>query len=642
MSGVKVKVIAGRSTGGVTDMGPGHTSEHMLSEWRGAVVDPGGGMPDPGPDRWEPVEVPGRPATFADADAVAYRTSFEDPRSSDEERALLTLHGLYAHARVWLNDDLVADRDTYFEPLEVDFVPEATNHLVVECRRPTDRFGGSYDTGRVPDRLSVPGIWWTANVEGTPAAYVADLQARPRVSDGDAAIDVAIDLVAGRAVDERLTLTLRPAGDLQHRGTMERVSIAADAGERTTIEHTIELRDPALWWPRGFGQQHRYEVAAKLDGHTASTTTGLSTVAYDDGDLTVNGRRVPARGVNLLDATPADVERAAELNANFVRLNAHVASPAVYEACDREGMLVWQDLPLTGPEPFDVERGSEVAAALAAQCDRHPSLMAFGVHDDPVATFDGSLGAGLLDRFRLRWRAYRTGYDRGDADAVAAVLPDDCPTFPVVGPPGTDPDAAVLFPGWDYGDADTVEWLLSQYPSLSTTVAAFGAGSLGTDDPRDVEGFDLDRLDALTDGGDAATTQAYQARVVETVAEALRREGNGLMAAFTLRDLTDAGMGVLTKSGGRKAAADALEAAYEPIQAVLRDPTAGESDVVVVNDTPKDLTGTLFWRNGEGDGEADVRVDAEDTTTATTVRANGHVELTLRVGDHEVTNSYER
>jgi len=613
----------------------------MLSEWRGAVVDPGAGMPDPDPDRWTPVAVPGRPTAFADADAVAYRTSFEDPRSSGDERALLTLAGLFAHARVWLNDDLVAEHDSYFEPLHLDFVPEATNHLIVECRRPTDRFGGSYDTETVPDRLAVPGIWWTASVEATPAVYVADLQARPRVADGDAAIDVAIDLVAGRAVDERLTLTLRPAGELQTRGTMERVHITADAGERTTVEHTIELRDPALWWPRGFGQQHRYEVAAKLNGHTASVTTGLSTVDYDDGDLTVNGRRVPARGVNLLDGEPADVERAAGLNANFVRLNAHVASPAFYEACDREGMLVWQDLPLTGPESFDADRGAEVASALARQCERHPSLAAFGVHDDPVATFDGSLGAGVLDRLRLRWRAYRTSYDRVGVGAVAAALPDAYPTFPVVGPPGTDPDAAMLFPGWDYGDADTVEWLLSQYPTLSTTVAAFGAGSYGTDDPRDVEGVETDRLDALTDG-DAATSQAYQARVVETVAETLRREGNGLMAAFTLRDLTDAGMGVLTRSGDRKAAADALEAAYEPIQAVLRDPAAGESDVVVVNDTPKDLTGTLFWQNGEGEGEVDVRIDAEDTATATTVRAGGHVELTLQVGDHEVTNRYER
>ncbi|MFB6184832.1 MAG: hydrolase [Haloarculaceae archaeon] len=612
----------------------------MLREWSGAAVDPGAERP--APETWEPVEVPGRPDAFAGADAVAYRTTFPDPRSPDESRALLELRGLYAHARVWLNDDLVAEHDAYFQPLRVDFEPEAENDLVVTCRRPTDRFGGIHDSPHVPPSAAVPGIWWDASVSGRPASYVADVRATPRLTDDGAAIDVAIDVVAGRDLDDRLTLSLRPAGDLQRRGTMDRVGVAAAAGERTTVEYTIEVRDPALWWPRGIGSQHRYTVRAKLDDDARTTTTGIRSVALTEDGLEINGEPVPVRGLTLLSATADDVERAVACNANLVRLHAHAPAQAVYEAADDAGVLVWQDLPLTGPDAFDVDRGRELARTLGRSYGHHPSLAAFAVHDEPLDPFDDRLGSGTLDRWRFRWRAWRSDYDREPAVAVAEELPATIPSFPVVGPPGTGPDAATLYPGWDYGEPEDVAWLLDTYPSLADAVGAFGVGSVGVEDPREFAGFDRENHDVHADVADREGSQAYQARALKTVAETLRRRDGDIAVAATVRDLADAGMGVFDRDGEPKCAAETLTAAFEPVQAMLADPTGGPGEVVVVNDTPEAVSGTLAWTAGGETGEMTVSVDAYGQASAGSVPApsNGHVELMLTTDDRTVSNEY--
>ncbi|WP_049941356.1 glycosyl hydrolase 2 galactose-binding domain-containing protein [Halorhabdus utahensis] len=614
----------------------------MMNEWRAARVEPGGDRPDPA--TWEPVEVPGRPAAFAGADAVAYRSTFADPTAEDEH-ATLVLEGVYAHARVWLNDTFLGEHDAYFEPLRLrlDAALAAENELLVECRPPEDRFGGSYETDEVPDELAVPGIWWDVDVETYTDHHILDLSARPRVDDEDARFDVRATVLAETALDDRLTFSVKPEGSRRGRGMMDRTAIEADAGERTTVEYTIDIRDPALWWPHDLGEQNRYVIRAKLDDDERTLTTGLCSVDDDESDgLRVNDTPMTARGVGLLAAEPEDIERAVDLNANLVRAHAHVPSPAVYEAADEAGVLVWQDLPLTGPGPFDIERGRDLTGRLVSAYEHHPGFAAISVHDDPVTVSDGPLGSGFLDRLRLRWRRFRADYDHEPAETVAAEVPDGIVTLPVVGPPGIEPDATSLYPGWRYGQAVDVDQLLERNPSLDSVVGEYGAGSLGVEDPVDVDGFDREVHDYHVSGG-VEDSQAYQRSVIATVTERLRLRGTDVLVAGSLRDLGDAGMGVLARDGTPKDAHDALASAFEPVQAMLADPRAGgESDVVVHNDLPTDVTDRLTWEVGGETGEADVAIGAASSETVTSISIPQDAEtITLSLAGHSVSNTYQ-
>jgi hypothetical protein len=562
------------------------------------------------------VTVPGRPDSLAGAETVTYATSFEDPRGADDDVAVLSLRGLYAGAEVSLTGDRLAgegpvEHDAYFEPLRIPFRPHEADDLSVTCHAPRDRFGGIHDTDRVPPEKAVPGIWWDASLESRPLPCVDSLTVRPEVTGENARLHVRTTVVTDGPIQDRITYSLKPEGDLQTRGMMDRGTVETSGPGATTVEHTFDVRDPALWWPRELGPQHRYRLRAKLGDSERAVTVGICEIERDGSHLVVNGQPLPIRGVDAVDAEPGDVERALAVDATLVRATAAVPSQSFYEACDEAGLVVWQDLPLTGPGAFDADRGADLARRLAAAYGHHPSLAVFGVHDEPTDAFADGLGSGLADRLRLRWRAWRTDYDSGPAETIADAVPDFRPTVPVVGGPGVGSAAAAYYPGWDYGEADDVGALLDRYPA--DILAAFGAGALASD-TADAAGFDADKHARHVAGG-VEQSQAYQAAVVRTVAEAARRRGLGAVA-FSLRDTDGAGTGVYAADGSPKAARDALAAAFRPVAVLLADPSPGEATPVVVNDRPEALSATLSWAAGDAGGDLEVAVDATDRSTA--------------------------
>jgi len=621
----------------------------MAIEWTGAAVEPAAGPEPPSPDAWEAVTVPGRPPSLAGAEAAAYRGRFPDPRETAEERGLLTVRGVSATATVWINGQRAAEGDVT-APIRVPFEPMADNEVIVVCRAPNDRFGGLEDTDAVPATTRVPSIRGGVEVETVPSVYVHDLAVRGEV-DEDASIHVEATVDAGTAVDDRLTFSLRPEG-FRGAGAMERAQVQAAAGQRVRVERSLAVQDERRWWPRELGGQYRYTVRAKLGDHEQAATTGLVTVDRDGGDLFLNGRRHRPRGVIVPPTAEPEtaVERALDANATLVRARAHVPPESLLAACDEAGLLVWQDLPLTGAGEFDLDRGRELARSLARSRGHHPSIACWGAVDDPVDPFGTDVGRGRTDRLRFRWRAWRAGYDRADAEALAGSLPAERVAFPVSGAPGIDPDAVHLYPGWRYLDATDVEWLLERYPRLGEVVGATGAGSLtpgpGGDAPDGpVPGLDREALPSVA-AADPERSQREQARILTTVLDGLRRHGAGTVVVDSLRDAAETGgTGLLTADGEEKPAFRCVATAFQPVQAVLdAPPTGGTVGVTVCNDTASDLEGELAWTAGEASGSMAVTVEGFDRDGAGAVRVPGAAErltLELRFGDRTVTNTYD-
>ena len=652
-----------------------HHFHRMSGEWRAGEVEDATGAGPPSVASWEPVTVPGRPERFAGADAVAYRKRFPDPRRAASQRAILDCRGLYGDATLYHNDDVLGRHDTYFRPARFEFEPADENELVIVCRRPTDGYAGAYGTDAIPGRLSVPGIWWGVHLRLRPAAFLADLTVNARRPDPDrGVVDVAVTVDAATAVDDAVTLSVRPENFRGSGGSMERVPVDANAGERVTVTHSVEVREPAAWWPADRGDPNRYAVRARFEDQERSVSTGFRSIAYDrDDGLRVNGERVRARGVNVLPTTEpeADLERAQDVNATLVRLHGHVLPESFYDAADDAGVFVAQDLPLAGPhadaspdadrdDQRSVQRGRELARAVAAHVDHHPSVACYGVHDDPVESFPERVGSGRTTRYRVRTRAARTTVDRDLADAVATALPPDAVAFPVCGPLGSQPDATHCYPGWRYGRAADVDWLAETYPGATRVVTEFGAGSLtaagaGTDAPvgldRGIHDAVLSDVDAGTwgdasaggggsgdvedargesaspDGGAAvagndvvARSQGTQARIVSRVASGFRRHGSDVLTAFCLRDVDPrGGMGVYAADGSAKPAAAALGDALAPVQAFLDGDPPGSVPVVLVNDAPAAVSGTLTVDAPGVDATFGVDAPALGRTTAGSV-----------------------
>ncbi|WP_049901477.1 glycoside hydrolase family 2 protein [Halococcus agarilyticus] len=555
-----------------------------LREWEAAAVDPAEGPPTV--DEWTAVDSP-RPSRLAGEHAVAYRTSFADPREG-AGRALLELHGLSPRGRVWLNDEFRGTHDTPFTPFRTVFDPAPENELLVECRAPENRFDDAGEASPA-NEPTIPGVR-RASVEPTPENVVTDLTIRHYATDDGTGVNAIVTVDAGTDLQNRITLSLRRTGT-DGMSALSQVGVTADAGERVTVRGQLTVRDPDRWHPHGFGAQDRYVVDAALGGSERTATTGFRTVESSADGMVVNGTRVPIRGWCSRSATPETVERALAANATLVRPVGAVPPPAFYDAADEAGLLVLQDVPLA-PGEFDVERPRRVARTLGGTYGHHPSLAGFGVRDD-AASFESATDES--DRYALR--ATGSGDPAATASAAAAALPDDVPAF--------------VLPGFDAG------------PDEVTTANAWVLdGFAGADDPLDA-GAQTRYVVPGTGAGAAARARR--------ALESLRQSGRPIVTALS--------------PAASEHAVDAVETAFEPVKAFLDESTRGATRVVVVNDTPEPVGGNLAWTAADADGTLSVEISplSWDAVGEIDVPADARaVELSLSIGGRDVITTVKR
>lgn len=183
-----------------------------------------------------------------------------------------------------------------------------------------------------------------------------------------------------------------------------RYALALPVG-RSPVRDLIEVPDARLWWPNGMGDQPLYHVTTLLlhddtECDRREMDIGLRTIEIDrttqtDGSrfcLRVNDEPVFCKGANW---GPADaflprvnrkkyehlVAEAQEAHFNMFRVNGvgTYEYPAFYEACDRAGILIWQDFTLscsTYPdyEPEFRNAVRDEAEQIVASLRHHPCI----------------------------------------------------------------------------------------------------------------------------------------------------------------------------------------------------------------------------------------------------------------------------
>jgi beta-galactosidase/beta-glucuronidase len=186
----------------------------------------------------------------------------------------------------------------------------------------------------------------------------------------------------------------------------------------------LRIQSPKLWWPAGYGDQNLYDVKLSFGtGHhkvsdTKSFRTGVRQFTYkDEGTaikIFINGRRFIARGGNWGFPESMLRYRAREYDAavryhkemNFTMIRNWVGQTgddAFFEACDKYGIVIWQDFwlanPYDGPDPDDNELFMKNAADFVERIRNHPSIGLFcGRNEgDPPKPLEDGLTA-LIDR----------------------------------------------------------------------------------------------------------------------------------------------------------------------------------------------------------------------------------------------------
>ncbi|GET34196.1 hypothetical protein PbJCM13498_30590 [Prolixibacter bellariivorans] len=146
----------------------------------------------------------------------------------------------------------------------------------------------------------------------------------------------------------------------------------------------IKVTDPNLWWPNGMGKHPLYTLRVSFveDGQVSdeqAVNFGIrETGSYFNEKIgarvfLVNGQKVFIKGGNWIASDAmlrlskerynAEVRMHAEMNMNMIRVwgGSITERPEFYDACDKYGLLVWQEFWVTGdcngrwPDPLKKE-----------------------------------------------------------------------------------------------------------------------------------------------------------------------------------------------------------------------------------------------------------------------------------------------
>jgi beta-mannosidase len=253
--------------------------------------------------------------------------------------------------------------------------------------------------------LVTAGIWKPVRLERWSTARIARVRPLVTVEEGLGRVELYVDIERTR-IEAALSVTAR-VGDV-------RASAEIDG---TSGVVRLEVPDPALWWPRGYGEQPLYEVELELRSEAGPLDTwrrriGFRTVELDRSPdahgsgftFVVNGERLFARGVNWIpdDVFPSRITReryrtrltqAAEAGVDLVRIwgGGIYESEDFYEACDELGLMVWQDFPFAcAAYPEEQPLRGEVEAEARENVVRlmpHPSLVLWNGNNENLWGF---------------------------------------------------------------------------------------------------------------------------------------------------------------------------------------------------------------------------------------------------------------
>lgn len=208
--------------------------------------------------------------------------------------------------------------------------------------------------------------------------------------------------------------------------TGDPVTVAAGTTEVLTAAVTVD--GPRLWWPHGYGTPHLYPVTVDLIGggrtsQTYRTDIGIreTSSAVDPTtsgrEFTVNRTPVFIRGGAwvaadaLLRLSPENYDDQVRLhqqaNLNLIRVwgGSIAERPDFYQACDKYGVLVWQEFWITADcnagsgNPADHQLFLDSARDAVRMLRNHPSLCLWvgGNEGPPPGDLDERLATIVRD-----------------------------------------------------------------------------------------------------------------------------------------------------------------------------------------------------------------------------------------------------
>jgi len=326
-----------------------------------------------------------------------YSTTFEVAEEFIGDRVELHFEGLDTLADVWLNGQQLGQSRNALVGYTVDVtdaIHSGGNLLVVrvDCglRWAREQDLTPYQAGEGPGdpremariflrraqfsvvwdwapRLMTCGLWRSVELRSYETVALRDVYLATQLTDTGARINVQFEVNCFSDAEREVFLCLRLDGE---NGVEKQLEATVVPGYNLLTD-VLSIQNPRLWWPNGLGEPYLYDVTCDLllndqVEDSRSFRYGIREIELrqeplgdEEGQsftIAVNGVPVYCKGANWV---PADsimarvrpekyeslVDDAVEANFTMLRVwgGGIYEDDAFWDACDRKGIMVWQD-----------------------------------------------------------------------------------------------------------------------------------------------------------------------------------------------------------------------------------------------------------------------------------------------------------
>ncbi len=359
-----------------------------------------------------------------------YRTEFDVPRFEPGRRVWLNFDGINWKAEVFLNGARLGRIDGSFirgrfdvtenllrgekNALAVRIIKNDTPGSVKQKTfNSAGRNGGALGLDNPTFHASIgwdwistirgrnTGIWNDVHLSSSGPVtienpYVTTALPLPDTSYADVSIEVNLVNHDSKRVKGRLRGRF---GDVKFEQNIRIDPSASIQVKLNPSTHPgLRLNDPKLWWPVDYGEPNLYDVELAFEArHRISDTkrlkVGIRQMTYSEEGgalrIWINGRRFIPKGGNwgfsesMLRYRAREYDIAVryhrEMHFNMIRnWVGQTGDEEFYEACDRHGVMVWQDFwlanPWDGPDPKDDSMFLRNARDFVLRIRNHPSI----------------------------------------------------------------------------------------------------------------------------------------------------------------------------------------------------------------------------------------------------------------------------
>ncbi len=409
-----------------------------------------------------------------------YRKSFVVADTWKHKQIRLHFAAVDYAAKVWINGQYLGRHEGQFTPFEFDvtdnvkigapneliiLIEPAPENIIKKLFAPRTQINRQYAMDEVSNTLKywkcrtmsgwdwgtplwTMGIWQNVTLIASDQLFLDRLliQTETHKPYTKAKLHTTVDIHTKNPKEVTLTYTVPSLRPGFAKRSVSKIIKAGDGNQRITF--SLDIKNPALWWPNGYGAQNIYELTVSAnDKKTGKLLDRISTkfgvrdikiVANPDADnykemtwyshaapvgsgkkdipkdslsgylVRINDMPVFLHGGNwlppdLLYGRPGKKEythlirMAALANFNAFRVwgGGLIEKQEFYDLCDQYGILVFQEMPHAGALPLETPQILANAAAEQQQVMplliNHPSVFRYGFGNELYITRQTSL-----------------------------------------------------------------------------------------------------------------------------------------------------------------------------------------------------------------------------------------------------------